>query len=96
MNEETQRLLEKTLPKLIVQPKIMEGFDISPKQIIEIEKTKQIPYRWLNEIAWDRFFESCHNNLELTFREALLVRDYLIREAFHEIDNFKKMFPFII
>lgn len=95
MDKEIKKLLKKVIPKLISNPKIMEGYDLVSVEVEYILEKSKFPFDWLREVAWDNFFECCYNEIDITYEDALKLRNYLIHIAKRELDELKKLFPFI-
>lgn len=92
MEEKIKNMLKKVLPLLIANPKIMEGYDLASEEVDYILKNKKFPFEWLKEVAWDNFFECCYDEINITYKEALKLRAYLINTARREIDELKREF----
>lgn len=92
------RLLEKVLPRLISNPKIMLGYEISQEELEVIIERSEISFDMLSEVAWDNFFELCHKDLGITWEQGDKIRRYLIGPAKlieSERRQLIKRFPFI-
>lgn len=93
MDKRIKKILTKVLPKLIENPQIMVGYDLTSSEADYILENKKFPFEWLKEVAWDNFFESCHDEVGIRYDDALKLRSYLVYGAVKELDILKKSFP---
>jgi len=98
MNEELNeiiKILKKILPKLVKNPRTIEGFDVSNEEVNEIIKTKKISIEVLEHLAGDIFFEAYFDELNLTKEEAKETALFLQKTARYHLKELQKEFPFI-
>jgi len=92
-----ERLLKKVIPKIMAGPKIMEGYDISDKELLYVIETKKLPLDVFLHVAGDyAFFFAEAGKLGITVKEAQQLKGYF--ESINpekEIGYLKKLFPFI-
>ncbi|HTY44270.1 MAG TPA: hypothetical protein VMC80_03435 [Patescibacteria group bacterium] len=88
-------ILKKVLPKLIYNPSIMEGCDVSSEEIDEIIRTRELPINVLEHISGDTFFEVYFDEFEITENEAREIALFLQKTARHYLEELQKEFPFI-
>lgn len=93
MNKTIERLLKKVIPILLSKPQIMVGYDLVSTEAAYILENKKFPFEWLSEVAWDNFFECCYEDVGITYKEALKLRQYLVYGAKKELEILKTVFP---
>lgn len=89
------KILKKTLPKLIKNPKIMTGCDISQEEIEDILLTKKLSIEVLHHVAGDRFFEAFNDELGLSEKEAQEISIFLHNTAKDYFSDLKQELPYI-
>ena len=88
-------VLKKVLPKLLDNPKIMAGRDISDEEIEEILYSRKLSINVLQNVAGDAFFEAHHKILNLNPKEAKEVAEFLCNSAENCINELKESFYYI-
>ena len=94
---EIEHLLKKTISKIMVEPTIMKGYDISDKELFYIVETKKLPLNVFLHVAGDyAFFFAEAEKLGITAKEARQLKQYFESVAPEKkIKYLKKLFPFI-
>jgi len=94
---EMERLLKKVIPKIIAEPRIMAGYDISDRELVYIIETRKLPLDVFLHVAGDyAFFFAKAESLGITIEEARRLKEYF--ESMNpkkEIKYLEKLFPFI-
>jgi len=94
---EMERLLRKVIPKIMAEPRIMAGYDISDRELMYIIETRKLPLDVFLHVAGDyAFFFAEAENFNITLEEARRLKKYF--ESINpkkEIKYLKKSFPFI-
>ena len=88
---EIKKKLEKISNFVKKSNQIDEYFTPSHRNFVE----PKFPFEWLREVAWDNFFECCYDEIDITYEDALKLRNYLIHIAKRELEELKKILPFI-
>jgi len=94
---EIEKLLKRVIPKIMVEPTIMKGYDISNKELFYIIETKKLPLDVFLHVSGDyAFFFAEAGKLGITAKEARQLKQYFENiEPEKEINHLKKLFPFI-
>ncbi len=88
-------IFKKTLPKLIKNPKIMTGCDVSQEEIEDILLTKQLSLEILHHVAGDNFFETFNDELGLSEKEAQEISIFLHNTARDYFSDLKQELRYI-
>jgi len=74
---EMERLLRKVIPKIMAEPRIMAGYDISDRELVYIVETRKLPLDVFLHVAGDyAFFFAEAENLGITSEEARQLKEY--------------------
>jgi len=94
---EIDRLLRKVIPKIMANPKIMEGYDISARELSYIIETGRLPLSVFLHVAGDyAFFFAEAKTLGITQKEAQQLKKYFESiDPKKQIEYLKKLHPFI-
>jgi hypothetical protein len=94
---EIERLLRKVMRKIMAEPKMMKGYDISDAELLYVIETKKLPLDVFLHVTGDyAFFFAEARRLGITEKEARQLKGYF--ESINpeeEIKYLKKLFPFI-
>lgn len=95
-NERILRLLKRILPKLLKNPKIMFGHDISSEEVDYVVENGKISISTLENLGGDHFFVSYAEKFGITEEEGKILDFYLENKIREEEKDIKKIFPFIV
>jgi hypothetical protein len=96
--EEFQKIifiLKKVFPKLLSNPEVMRGCDISQKEIDEIIENRKLSLQVLENVAGDMFFKTYYDKVGITLGEAKKISSFLYKTAKHCKEDLKKEFPYL-
>lgn len=98
MNVEINKIisiLKNVFPKLIKNPEVMRGCDISQEEIDWIIENKRLSVEVLENVAGDNFFETYYKEVGLTLKEAKEVSLFLNKIAKYHVKDLKREFPYL-
>lgn len=78
-------ILRKVFPKLLENPRIMTGCDVSSKEIEDIEDTQNLSLDILQHAASDEFFQTYNKKLGITTFEGEEIDKFIYQTAKHYI-----------
>lgn len=93
--EKIVELLNKVLPKLLENPEIMRGCDVSEEEIENIIKTKKLSLKVLGYLAGDRFFEWKYKDFGISEDEAYEIANFSNHTAKDFYEFLKSNFDFL-
>ena len=88
-------ILKKVFPRLIRNPEVMRGCDISQEEIDWIIENKGLSIEILENVAGDNFFEIYYKEVGLTLKEAKEVSLFLSKIAKYHVKDLKREFPYL-
>lgn len=88
-------ILKKVFPKLLSNPRVMQGCDISNEELNEVLKTRTLSLRVLAYVAGDTFFETYFDELGITKEEARETSKFLKKTAKYFIEDLQEVFPYL-
>ena len=89
------KILKRVLPKLIANPSILIGHDVSYEEAENIMETKSLSLELLEHPAGDNFFELYSDRFGITEEEAGEMSRFLQKTAKHYLKELQRKFPFI-
>lgn len=93
---EIERLLKKVMRKIMAEPKIMKGYDISDTELLYVIETKKLPLDVFLHVTGDyAFFFAEAKRLGITEKEARQLKGYFESINPEEEIKYLKLFPFI-
>ena len=94
MKKIVSRVLDKVLLLITDNPEIMNGFDISSAEVMQVEEESRIELSILIEVVRDDFLECIFKELGITLIGARKTKEYFMRinNRQAEIMELKKMY----
>ena len=86
LNEITT-ILNKIFPKILKEPQIMRGCDVSEEEIELIKEKQKISLRVMEHLAGDEFFNTYYDEFGINNNEAKEVTNFLFNSAKYFLDE---------
>ena len=95
MEREIRNLLNKILPRLLENPKLMFGYDTSKKEVDEIIETGKLPIEVLQNLGGDHFFLLHADKFDITKEDRRDLDFYLEHRIKKDENEIKEIFEFL-
>lgn len=77
------------MPKILENPKIIFGYDVSSEEIEKIIETQKISLEIMEHLASDKFFEIYNKKLNISLKEGEEIDKFLYGPAKHFLSELK-------